>query len=72
MAQKDRRARTRDPTRGARRGAAAMPYVLTATHTGWSKAFGAPTGRKVKYHGIANCYIKKEPSSGQWQYTREW
>ena len=49
-----------------------MPYVLTATHSGWSKAFGAPTGRKVKYHGIANCYIKKEPSSGQWQYTREW
>ena len=54
MAQKDRRARTRDPTRGARRGAAAMPYVLTATHTGWSKAFGAPSGRAVKYHGIAN------------------
>ena len=31
-----------------------MPYVLTATHTGWSKAFGAPTGNAVKYHGIAN------------------
>ena len=47
-----------------------MPYVLTATHTGWSKAFGAPSGRKVSYHGIANCYIKK--IGGQWQYTREW
>lgn len=49
-----------------------MPYVLTATHSGWSKAYGAPTGRFVKYHGIANCYIRKEPISGQWQYTREW
>ena len=49
-----------------------MPYVLTATHSGWSKAFGAPTGRHVKYHGIANCYIKKEAVSGQWQYTTEW
>ena len=49
-----------------------MPYVLTATHSGWSKAFGKPSGRRVKYHGIANCYIKREPLSGQWQYTREW
>ena len=49
-----------------------MPYVLTATHTGWSKAYGPPSGRKVKYHGIANCYIKREAGSGQWQYTREW
>ena len=47
-----------------------MPYVLTATHSGWSKAFGAPTGRKVKYHGIANCFIKR--IGDQWQYTREW
>ena len=35
------------------------------------QAFGAPTGRKVKYHGIANCYIKQN-ETGQWQYTREW
>ena len=48
-----------------------MPYVLTATHTGTSKAFGAPTGRAVKYHGIANCYIQRD-AGGQWQYTREW
>lgn len=48
-----------------------MPYVLTATHTGWSKAFGAPSGRAVKYHGIANCFIKRN-GAGQWQYTREW
>merc|ERR1719316_2311482 len=27
-----------------------MPYVLTATHTGWSKAWGEPTGKKVQYH----------------------
>ena len=47
-----------------------MPYVLTATHKGWTKAFGAPSGRPVKYHGIANCYIKRV--GGQWQYTREW
>jgi hypothetical protein len=26
-----------------------MPYVLTATHSGWSQAYGAPSGRKVKY-----------------------
>ena len=49
-----------------------MPYVLTATHSGWSQAFGTPTGKRVKYHGIANCYIQREPVSGQWQYTREW
>ena len=36
-----------------------MPYVLTATHTGWSKAYGAPSGRPIKYHGIANCFIKQ-------------
>ena len=47
-----------------------MPYVLTATHSGRTKAFGAPTGRQVKYHGIANCYIQL--IDGQWQYTREW
>jgi len=48
-----------------------MPYVLTATHTGWSKAWGEPTGKKVQYHGIANCFIKKN-STGGWQYTYEW
>lgn len=48
-----------------------MPYVLTATHSGYSKAFGAPSGRAVKYHGIANCYIQRN-AAGQWQYTREW
>merc|ERR1712054_225541 len=46
-----------------------MPYVLTATNTGPSM-FGPATGRKVKYHGIANCYIKR--INGQWQYTNEW
>ena len=48
-----------------------MPYVLTATHRGWSRAFGAPTGNAVKYHGIANCFIQRN-ADGQWQYTREW
>ena len=48
-----------------------MPYVLTATHTGWSRAWGPPTGEKVRYHGIANCFIKRN-ATGQWQYTREW
>jgi hypothetical protein len=48
-----------------------MPYVLTATHTGWSKAWGEPTGQKVHYHGIANCFVKKN-STGGWQYTYEW
>mmetsp|Transcript_82477 Transcript_82477/g.146153 ORF Transcript_82477/g.146153 Transcript_82477/m.146153 type:complete len:244 (+) Transcript_82477:68-799(+) len=47
-----------------------MPYVLTATNTGPSM-FGPPTGRSVKYHGIANCFIKKM-SNGQWMYTNEW
>jgi len=48
-----------------------MPYVLTATHTGWSKAWGEPTGKKVQYHGIANCFVKQN-STGGWQYTYEW
>jgi hypothetical protein len=48
-----------------------MPYVLTATHTGWSKAWGEPTGKKVQYHGIANCFVKKNVTGG-WQYTFEW
>jgi len=48
-----------------------MPYVLTATHTGWSKAWGEPTGKKVQYHGIANCFVKKNVTGG-WQYTYEW
>lgn len=47
-----------------------MPYVLTATNTGPTKLFGAPTGKKIKYHGIANCFILK--IDGQWQYTTEW
>merc|ERR1712048_455926 len=46
-----------------------MPYVLTATNTGPS-VFGPATGRHVKYHGLANCYIKN--INGQWQYTSEW
>jgi hypothetical protein len=46
-----------------------MPYVLTATNTGPSM-YGPATGRSVKYHGIANCYIKQ--IGGQWQYTGEW
>merc|ERR1711907_135299 len=46
-----------------------MPYVLTATNTGPS-VYGPATGRKVKYHGIANCYIKK--FGDQWMYTNEW
>jgi len=46
-----------------------MPYVLTATNTGPS-IYGPATGKKVKYHGIANCYIKK--IDGQWKYTTEW
>ena len=45
-----------------------MPYVLTATHTGWSKAWGELTGKKVQYHGIANCFVKKNVTGG-WQYT---
>lgn len=47
-----------------------MPYILTATNTGPSEAFGPATGAKIKYHGIANCYILK--IDGQWQYTTEW
>eukprot|EP00441_Pelagodinium_beii_P030993 CAMPEP_0197708776 /NCGR_PEP_ID=MMETSP1338-20131121/128122_1 /TAXON_ID=43686 ORGANISM="Pelagodinium beii, Strain RCC1491" /NCGR_SAMPLE_ID=MMETSP1338 /ASSEMBLY_ACC=CAM_ASM_000754 /LENGTH=616 /DNA_ID=CAMNT_0043292707 /DNA_START=33 /DNA_END=1883 /DNA_ORIENTATION=+ len=46
-----------------------MPYVLTATNTGPS-VYGPATGKKVKYHGLANCYIKK--IDGRWQYTNEW
>jgi hypothetical protein len=46
-----------------------MPYVLTATNTGPS-IYGPATGKKVKYHGIANCYIAQ--IDGQWQYTTEW
>lgn len=46
-----------------------MPYVLTATNTGPSM-YGPATGRKVKYHGIANCFIKK--IHGRWMYTNEW
>merc|ERR1712086_67154 len=46
-----------------------MPYVFTATNTGPS-SFGAATNRPVKYHGIANCYIKK--IGDQWMYTNEW
>jgi len=46
-----------------------MPYVLTATNTGPSP-YGNSTGKKVKYHGIANCYIKK--IDGRWMYTNEW
>jgi len=46
-----------------------MPYVLTATNTGPS-VYGAATGRRVQYHGLANCYIKK--IDGRWQYTNEW
>ena len=45
--------------------------AYSPTHTGWSHAFGAPSGRAVKYHGIANCFIKQN-ATGQWQYTREW
>lgn len=47
-----------------------MPYVLTATNTGPSETFGAATGKKIKYHGIANCFVAKV--DGQWQYTTEW
>jgi hypothetical protein len=47
-----------------------MPYILTATNLGPSKDFGPPTGRKIKYHGIANCFVMKV--DGQWQYTTEW
>jgi len=46
-----------------------MPYVLTATNSGPS-VYGPATGRRVQYHGIANCYIKR--IDGQWQYTNEW
>jgi len=47
-----------------------MPYVLTATNLGRSP-YGPATGREVKYHGIANCYIK-DMGNGRWQYTSEW
>jgi len=46
-----------------------MPYVLTATNSGPSM-FGPATNKTVRYHGIANCYIKM--INGQWQYTNEW
>lgn len=47
-----------------------MPYVLTATNTGASQ-YGPATGQRVQYHGIANCYIKRQ-ADGQWRYTSEW
>lgn len=47
-----------------------MPYVLTATNSGPSQ-YGPATGRRVQYHGIANCYIKRQPD-GLWRYTSEW
>lgn len=47
-----------------------MPYILTATNTGPSM-FGPATGKSIKYHGIANCFIKKF-DDGNWRYTTEW
>lgn len=47
-----------------------MPYVLTATNTGPTDTYGPATGKKIKYHGIANCFVAKV--DGQWQYTTEW
>jgi len=47
-----------------------MPYVVTETNTGPSM-FGPATGRSIRYHGIANCFIKKT-RNGDWVYTGEW
>jgi len=47
-----------------------MASVHTATHLGKSRLFGPPTGKAVKWQGIANCFIKN--FNGQYKYTAEW
>jgi len=47
-----------------------MPVIHTATHLGWHPIFGKPTGRKLVWSGIPNCFIKN--IGGQWKYTAEW
>lgn len=46
-----------------------MPVIHTATHLGWHPLLGYPTGRKLTWAGIPNCFIKKV--RGVWQYTAE-
>jgi len=46
-----------------------MPVIHTATHLGWHPVLGAPTGKKLRWAGIPNCFIKKV--RGVWQYTAE-
>lgn len=47
-----------------------MPVIHTATHLGWHPVFGPPTGKKLRWSGIPNCFIKK--FDGQWKFTAEW
>jgi len=47
-----------------------MPVIHTATHLGWHPIFGPPTGKRLRWSGIPNCFIKN--IDGQWKYTAEW
>lgn len=47
-----------------------MPDVLVGTHTGWHPVYGAPTGRRFAFGGIAVTYVQKV--RGRWQYIAEW
>jgi len=42
-----------------------MPCINTGTHLGYHPVFGAPTGKKVTWYQIPNCFIKN--FDGQWK-----
>lgn len=47
-----------------------MPDVLVGTHLGPSGLFGAPTGKRATWSGMALCYVQRV--RGRWQYVAEW
>lgn len=49
----------------------AMPDILEGTNLGPS-AYGPPTGRYARWSGMVQSLVKKDPTTGQWQYWAEW
>jgi len=46
-----------------------MPVIHTATHLGHHPVFGEPTGKKLTWYGVPNCFIKNV--NGDWKYISE-
>ena len=42
-----------------------MPCINTGTHLGYHPVFGEPTGKRVTWYQIPNCFIKN--FDGQWK-----